>query len=136
MEIEPFMEMIRSLFKVMIHGVSRDRLVIIMQEAIKLPNFNKNDQVKNLLEKDLEGNELQLFNVFKNLVTETFDQAEYRLPLWLPLSLEQKLDMILHQRVDEEVEMMQFLIDEELGCGLSQEATSLKKYDTVDKMLE
>lgn len=50
MDIEPFMEMIRSLFKVMIHGVSRDRLVVIMQEAIKLPNFSKNEQVKNLLE--------------------------------------------------------------------------------------
>ena len=44
--------------------------------------------------------------------------------------------MILHERVDEEVEMMQFLIDEELGCGLNQQATSLKKYEDVDKMLE
>lgn len=43
MDIEPFMEMIRSLFKVMIHGVSRDRLVIMMQEAIKLPSFKKNE---------------------------------------------------------------------------------------------
>lgn len=136
MDIEPFMEMIRSLFKVMIHGVSRDRLVVIMQEAIKIPSFKKNEQVKNLLEQELDGKNLQIFNVFKNLVTETFDPQEYRLPLWLPLSLEQKLDMVLHQRIDEEVEMMQFLIDEELGCGLNQEATSLKKYDTVDKMLE
>ena len=96
MDIEPFMEMIRSLFKVMIHGVSRDRLVIMMQEAIKLPSFKKNDQVKNLLETNLEGESLLFFNVFKNLVTETFDQTEYRLPLWLPLSLEQKLDMVLH----------------------------------------
>lgn len=101
-----------------------------------MPSFKKNNQVKNLLETNLEGENLLFFNVFKNLVTETFDQTEYRLPLWLPLSLEQKLDMVLHQRVDEEVEMMQFLIDEELGCGLNQEATSLKKYDTVDKMLE
>ena len=29
----PFVDMIRSLFKFMIHGVSHDRLVIIMQEA-------------------------------------------------------------------------------------------------------
>lgn len=43
MDIESFMEMIRSLFKVMIHGVSRDRLVIMMQEAIKLPSFKKNE---------------------------------------------------------------------------------------------
>lgn len=43
MDIEPFMEMIRSLFKVMIHGVSRDRLVIMMQEAIKLPSFRNNE---------------------------------------------------------------------------------------------
>lgn len=44
--------------------------------------------------------------------------------------------MVLHQRIDEEVEMMQFLIDEELGCGQNQQATSLKKYEDVDRMLE
>jgi len=76
------------------------------------------------------------FEIYKRLVTETYDASEYRLPLWLPLSLEQKLDMVLHQRIDEEVEMMQFLIDEELGCGQHQQASSLKKYEEVDKMLE
>ena len=50
--------------------------------------------------------------------------------------MEQKLDMILHQRIPEEVEMMQFLVDEECGCGQNQQAPGLKKYEEVDKMLE
>jgi hypothetical protein len=70
------------------------------------------------------------------LVTETYDPGEYRLPLWLPLSLEQKLDMLMHQGITEEVELMQFLIDEEQGCGQNQQAPSLKKFEEVDKMLE
>jgi hypothetical protein len=32
--------------------------------------------------------------------------------------------------------MMQFLIDEEQGCGLNCHAPSLKKYEEVDKKLE
>ena len=53
------------------------------------------------------------YQIYLQLVTETYDNGEYRLPLWLPLSLEQKLDMMLHQRILPEVEIMQFLIDEE-----------------------
>jgi hypothetical protein len=125
MPLDEFMEMIRSLFKVMIHGVSHDRLVVMMQEALSkgsfnVMNFQQSKGQKNLLEKNLEGENLVEFEIYKKLVTETYDLSEYRLPLWLPLSIEQKLDMILHERVDEEVEMMQFLIDEELGCGQNQ----------------
>jgi len=76
------------------------------------------------------------FQVYVRLVTETYDADEYRLPLWLPLSLEQKLDMLLHQKISEEAEIMQFLIDEEQGCGLKVQAASLKKYEDVDKKLE
>ena len=84
----------------------------------------------------MEGEQNIDFEIYKRLVTQTYDPSEYRLPLWLPLSLEQKLDMILHQRIDEEVEMMQFLIDEELGCGQHQRASALKRYEEVDRMLE
>lgn len=137
-----FIEMIRSLFKIMIHGVSRDRLFVLMQEAWNRGTLSLNrklrrrEPAKNSQERKLEEEHNVDFEIYKRLVTETYDASEYRLPLWLPLSLEQKLDMVLHQRIDEEVEMMQFLIDEELGCGQRQEASSLKKYEEVDKMLE
>ena len=36
------------------------------------------------------------YQIYLQFVTETYDNGEYRLPLWLPLSLEQKLDMMLH----------------------------------------
>ena len=135
--------MIRSLFKIMIHGVSHDRLAILMQEALdrgslSLIKITKIDSsIPNAQERDMEEGEHRIdFEIYKRLVTQTYDPSEYRLPLWLPLSLEQKLDMILHQRIDEEVEMMQFLIDEELGCGQQPRAAALKRYEEVDKMLE
>lgn len=142
--------MIRSLFKVMIHGVSNDRLNVLMQEALSggsnfsFPGggkgFKDAFQSKNLAEEGLKKKRDEHFidfQIYQRLVEETYDKfSEYRLPLWLPLSLEQKLDMLMHQRLDEEVEMMQFLLDEELGCGQKQNAASLKKYEDVDKMLE
>lgn len=50
----------------------------------------------NLQERELEKGRNVDFEIYKRLVTETYDASEYRLPLWLPLSLEQKLDMVLH----------------------------------------
>lgn len=44
--------------------------------------------------------------------------------------------MLTHQSIAEEVEMMQFLIDEEQGCGYHQQAANLKKFEDVDRMLE
>jgi hypothetical protein len=35
------MDMIRSLFNIMIHGVSHDRLIVLMDEALKKGPFNK-----------------------------------------------------------------------------------------------
>lgn len=136
------MDMIRSLFKIMIHGVSHDRLRVLMQEALNRGSITLNlkkvsiKAPQNAQERNKEGGSNVEFEIYKRLVDETYDASEYRLPLWLPLSLEQKLDMLLHQRIDEEVEMMQFLIDEELGCGQNYQAFKLKQYVEVDKMLE
>lgn len=91
MPISEFMEMIRSLFKIMIHGVSHDRLVVIMQEALSNGKFsiiNKDSTSKNLLEKDMDEESRVEFEIYKKLVTQTYDLSEYRLPLWLPLSIE------------------------------------------------
>jgi len=109
-------EVIRTLFRQMIHGVSHDRLVVRMDEAMKRGPLRLG---RKKVEEggNQEGWEDPDFLAYHGLATETYDPAEYRLPLWLPLSLEQKLDMILHQRIPEEVEMMQFLVDEECGCG-------------------
>lgn len=128
-------EVIRTLFRQMIHGVSHDRLVVRMDEAMKRGPLRLG---RKKVEEggNQEGWEDPDFLAYHGLATETYDPAEYRLPLWLPLSLEQKLDMILHQRIPEEVEMMQFLVDEECGCGQNQQARGLKKYEDVDKTLE
>lgn len=144
---------IRQLFKNMIHGVTYDRLIVQMEEKImKVPvNFINTDAATTPRAKDpseLKDKKTKKFDVnqdmennfeyqtYKKLVEQTYDPTEYRLPLWLPLTLDQKLDMLLHQRISEEVEMMQFLIDEEQGCGLIQQAPNLKKYEEVDKKLE
>lgn len=128
MEKKDHIQMIRSLFNIMVHGISHERLVIQMDEAIKKGTYKKKGE-----EQDDEDVEYQMF---LKLVNETFDQGEYRLSLWLPLSLEQKLDMLLHQTIPEECELMQFLIDEEQGCGFHQQAASLKKLEEVDKIVE
>ena len=129
------MQMIRQMFKIMVNGVSQERLLVLMDEAIK-KGLNQHD-------KDLspQNQENEIFDsyegqIYMSLAKDKYDPGEYRLPLWLPLTLEQKLDMLLHQRNHEEVEMMQFLIDEEQGCGHNCHAPSLKKYEEVDKKLE
>jgi len=42
-----------------------------------------------------------------------YDDHEERMSLWLPLSLKDKLNMIMHQRNPEEVEIMLMLLDQE-----------------------
>lgn len=101
-------EVIRTLFRQMIHGVSHDRLVVRMDEAMKRGPLGLGSgwRKKQGEGGNQEGGDDPDFQAYLELATETYDPAEYRLPLWLPLSLEQKLDMILHQRIPEEVEMM------------------------------
>jgi len=49
------------------------------------------------------------------LCTQEFDENEYRLSLWLPLSVEEKVDMVLNQKSTDELEIMMFLLEEEFG---------------------
>lgn len=62
-----YIEMLRSMFKLMIGGLSNDRLKIIER-----------------LTKKGSGN--VKFEIFKKLQGEIFDESEYRLSLWLPLT--------------------------------------------------
>lgn len=55
--------------------------------------------------------------LYKALTRHILEKVEYRLPLWLPLTLEEKLDMLIHQRVEDEAEIMVFLIEEEYNLS-------------------
>eukprot|EP00347_Sterkiella_histriomuscorum_P005839 403355073 len=101
-----YVEMLRSMFKLMIGGLSNDRLKIIER-----------------LTKKGGGN--VKFEIYKKLQGEIFDESEYRLSLWLPLTQQQKLDMILHQRIEEEMEIMIFLLDEEIEQTKNMAANNL-----------
>lgn len=60
-----------------------------------------------------------------------FVEGEYRLSLWLPLTLKEKLDMILHQRSEEEMEIMLFLLDQEYDLS-----NNIGNSDRMDLLLE
>ena len=49
--------------------------------------------------------------MFSKLKNEMYDDQEERMSLWLPLTLKDKLNMIMHQRNPEEVEIMLMLLD-------------------------
>lgn len=72
--------MLKSMFKIMIGGLSNDRMTLM-------------DKWKRKAEKKGQN---PIFNIFKKLSEEIFDDTEYRLSLWLPLTQDQKLDMIMH----------------------------------------
>ena len=46
-----------------------------------------------------------------------YDDHEERMSLWLPLSLKDKLNMILHQRNNQEFEIMLMLLDQEYNLA-------------------
>lgn len=70
-------------------------------------------------------------DIFKKLKLEMFDWSEYRLSLWLPLSLREKLDMLLHERIEEEMEMMIFLLEQEYDLS-----GNIGNSDRIDLILE
>ncbi|CDW74117.1 polycystic kidney disease 2-like 1 [Stylonychia lemnae] len=107
-----YVDMLKSMFRLMIGGLSNDRLKMIQRMQQK------------------EGQK-QKFEIYKKLKDEIFDESEYRLSLWLPLSRQEKLDMILHQRVEEEMEIMIFMLDEEL-----EHTKSIKSNQEVDVEIE
>ena len=56
-------------------------------------------------------------DIYENMVNVVFDKNEQRLPLWMLMSYDQKLDMLMHERIEEEAEIMQFLIDVEYNLS-------------------
>ncbi len=46
-----------------------------------------------------------------------YDDHEERMSLWLPLSLKDKLNMILHQKNNQEFEIMLMLLDQEYNLA-------------------
>jgi hypothetical protein len=81
--------MMRDMFKVMVCGISNKILKTVQN-----------------LQSEQSG--ALLFSKLKN---EMYDDQEERMSLWLPLSLKDKLNMIMHQRNPEEVEIMLMLLD-------------------------
>jgi len=86
-----YVDMLRSMFKLMVQGIKGNRI----KRLRKLQKKASREQVYYYLKEHL------------------YDELEYRLPLWLPLTLAEKLDMLMHQRIDEEMEIMIFLIQQE-----------------------
>ena len=85
--------MVSSMFKIMICGISNE-----------VPKIVKNKKMSKLA-------------IYRKLKEEMFEDTEYRLSLWLPLTLQQKLDMVMHQKSEEEIEFMLFLIDQEFNLS-------------------
>ena len=81
--------MMKDMFKVMVCGISNKILRTVQS-----------------LQSEQSG--ALLFSKLKN---EMYDDHEERMSLWLPLSLKDKLNMIMHQRNPEEVEIMLMLLD-------------------------
>lgn len=106
-------EMIDYFFKVIVRGTSNERFM--QMEKIKTKSQEKDHK----------------YRLYKGLVRGIIEKTEYRLPLWLPLSLEEKLDMLMHQRNDDEAEMMIFLIENEYE--MKEELPNLIK---AQKMVE
>jgi hypothetical protein len=92
MKKDEHMQMLRSMFKMMVNGFSQERLLVLMDEALK-NSGQSNQRPENQENEIFETYEGQ---VYMSLATEKYDPGEYRLPLWMPLTLEQKLDMMLH----------------------------------------
>ena len=73
-----YKEQFAMFFKLLINGVNGDRL----KELQKIRDKHDEKDHKLIL--------------YKALSRHILEKIEYRLPLWLPLSLEEKLDMLIH----------------------------------------
>ena len=87
-----YFEMLNSMFRVMVSGISND--------------ISKNIEA---LRKEKKSN----LEIFEQLNLRMYDPNEQRLQLWLLLPQNEKLDMMLHQRVDIEMKIMLYLVDME-----------------------
>jgi hypothetical protein len=72
-------EMITSMFKMMVCGISNEITKVIEK-------YNANLQSKNQSRIEL----------FKKLKDDIFNEKEYRLSLWLTLTFKEKLEMLVH----------------------------------------
>lgn len=68
-------------------------------------------------------------DLYIKLKTEMYDDNEQRLSLWLPLSINEKLDMIMHQRNPDEMEIMIYLLNQEYN--LTENFGISEKFDTL-----
>jgi hypothetical protein len=87
-----FYSMLSSMFKLMIHGITGD----ILRTKLTMEEENH-----------------PRFEIYRKLSQEMYDDTEYRLSLWLPLTLKEKIDMIMHQRIEDELEIMLYLLEQE-----------------------
>ena len=69
-----------------------------------------------------------------NDVLELVIEEEERLPLWMLMSKEEKLDMLAHECIDSEAQIMSFLIEFEFGAenNFKKEGKNLH----LDQLLE
>jgi hypothetical protein len=103
----------------MVSGITGNRMKFIRK--MKKKKLKKGENIKRI--------------IFEKLKEEIYDDNEYRLYLWMPLSLEEKLDMIMHQRVEDEMEIMIFLLDEEYK--LSDNMTEAEHvYEKIERALD
>mmetsp|Transcript_3290 Transcript_3290/g.3274 ORF Transcript_3290/g.3274 Transcript_3290/m.3274 type:complete len:98 (-) Transcript_3290:55-348(-) len=75
MKKDVYLDMIKSMYRIMIQGFSGNRIKKIKKDIQK--GVSKSD-------------------IYLRLCTQEFDENEYRLSLWLPLSVEEKVDMVLN----------------------------------------
>ena len=99
------------MFKIMVCGVSHD-ITKIVQKLKNSPNSSR-------------------IELYKKLTDKVYEQGEYRMSLWLPLALKEKLDMIMHQRIEGEIEIMVFLLDQEYELQ-----SNIGNSDKIDLALE
>lgn len=57
----------------------------------------------------------QKLQLFKDVLSLVIDEEE-RLPLWMMMSQREKLDMLAHECIDQEAQIMNFLIEVEYGA--------------------
>lgn len=103
--------MLTSMFKLMVHGITGTLLNTVQTMA--------------------EEDKADKYLIFKKLKKELYDETEYRMQLWLPLTLTEKLDMMLHQRNNHELHMMIHLLDQEYDLS-----SNIGTCDRIDLMLE
>ena len=74
---------------------------------------------------DRSTNVLQEKFIFYKKVCDEFNKEEERLQYWMLMSIEDKLDMISHEMISEEAQIMFYLIESEFGSHKNQNLQGL-----------